>query len=54
MPRFRGVRSLLKLKEGGFVELAPDTKDKSAVSVTMTAEGMDAMHRCFTAARFIR
>jgi DNA-binding MarR family transcriptional regulator len=54
VPRTTVLRSLLKLQEGGFVKLAPDPNDKRAVRVTMTAEGVDAMHRCFTAARFIR
>lgn len=53
VPRTTALRALLKLQEGGFVMLAADLRDKRAVRVSMTDEGMEAMQRCFTAARFI-
>ena len=53
VPRSTALRWLTKLDRSGFVRLVPDPSDKRAGRVRMTAGGLEAMQRSFTAARFI-
>ncbi|HEU5482074.1 MAG TPA: MarR family transcriptional regulator, partial [Sphingomicrobium sp.] len=52
VPRSTALRWLTKLEESGFVFLEPDQLDKRAVRVRMSTEGLEAIRRSFTAARF--
>jgi DNA-binding MarR family transcriptional regulator len=53
IPRTTALRAIMKLQESGYVSLSPDPRDKRAMRVRMTDRGIDAMRRCFVAARFV-